>query len=172
MSEQTPKRVYILRGPSGAGKTTWTNQLSRDLGLQVTVCSADHFFERVEKNIAGPDGEMNDALVYDFDVKKLPEAHQRCMQAFLLALLEEHPVVVVDNTNERRWEYQNYELAARLAGYEIQIVDFIPRTIDEVRACAARNRHGVPLSVVATKAAAMERDTRATQVRIHMEPKR
>lgn len=161
------KKVYILRGPSGSGKTTWTKKLADKLAgetsetdVQVTVCSADHFFERqTDTSIMEGGGEQ---AVYEFNISKLPEAHQRCMEAFLRALANGDSVIVVDNTNERRWEYTNYELAARIAGYEVEIVEFVAETVEQIRACVSRNTHGVPLSVIATKAVSMESDTRAT----------
>ena len=166
-------KVYILRGPSGSGKTTWTKKLAdklagetSDADVQVTVCSADHFFERHNPDMV--DGKVleDTGREYQFDVSKLPEAHQRCFNAFLRALGNSDSVIVVDNTNERRWEYMNYELVAKLFDYEVEIVEFAVLTVDQIRACAARSTHGVPLSVIATKAVAMEPDTRATLVRM------
>ena len=153
----TDKKVYILRGPSGCGKSSWTQKLREDLGansltpeVKVTTVSADFFFTR--------GGE------YDFDVKKLPEAHQWCLNQFLLALREEIPVIVVDNTNERKWEYENFILAAELAGYEVEIMEWAVTTISHMRACAERNKHNVPLALIAKKAASIEEDPRATRV--------
>jgi len=157
------KQVKILRGPSGAGKSTWTRQLADKLGVQVMVCSADHFFERRNEGLLKRDG-VDYGTDYNFDPTKLPEAHAQCFNSFLRALANGDPVIVVDNTNERRWEYMNYELAAKIAGYEVEIVEFVVRTVEEIVACAKRNSHGVPLSVIATKAASMEPDTRATKV--------
>jgi len=161
------KQVKILRGPSGSGKTTWTKKLADKLakdGIGVTVVSADHFFESTETSMG--DVGVHEHPVYNFDVTKLPEAHQYSLNAFLRALLEEHPVIVVDNTNERRWEYMNYEMAAKLAGYEIEIVEFVCETIGDVRTCARRSAHRVPLAVTAKKAVFMEEDRRATRIPI------
>ena len=162
------KRVYILRGPSGVGKTTWTERLPDELkketgeDVQVTVCSADHFFEGTEATVS--DTGVHEHPVYNFDISKLPQAHSQCMNSFLRALKNENAVIVVDNTNERRWEYMNYELAARIAGYHVVVVEFVIETLEQLREIAARSRHGVPLSVIATKAASMEPDERAIRV--------
>lgn len=164
------KKVYILRGPSGVGKTTWAKKLADnwsgdtdDTDVQVTIVSADHFFEKRVPEVEFVDGgRMVDA--YDFDLTKLPEAHQCCMNGFLRALLEEHPVIVVDNTNQHLWEYMNYEIAAKLAGYEVEIIEFMVKTVDQIRRLANRSVHGVPANVIAHKAVFMQEDTRATRI--------
>ncbi len=151
------KKVYILRGPSGAGKTTWVKKIE----AQVTVCSADHFFEEQITPLEHVDGVR---IGYNWDVAKLPEAHAACMTAFLQALMEGHPVIAVDNTNSRKWMYHSYELAARLAGYEVEIIEVMPVTVDEMRLCAERTAHKVPSSVIASMVMDFEPDSRATKV--------
>ena len=145
------KKVIILRGPSGVGKSTYISAELSD--HQVTVVSADHFFERTDRDTR--------LKIYDFDVTKLPEAHASCLQAFLRALMLGHEVIVVDNTNIRRWMYTNYELAAAMAGYEVNIVEILPETIEELVLCAKRNRHGTPAPVVAKMVMDFEHDARA-----------
>jgi predicted kinase len=140
------KEVVIMRGIPGAGKGHYVKALIADSNLpdgrshQLTVCSADHFF----------------GLDYNFDPTKLPEAHASCMSAFLQAILEEHEMVVVDNTNIKQWMYEAYEKVARLAGYNVEIVEVMPETIEELRKCAERNTHRVPVDVVARMAMEFE----------------
>ena len=100
--------------------------------------------------------------VYDFDPAKLPQAHSQCMEAWLGALLKGYDLIVLDNTCIQRWEYRPYELAARLARYDVEIVEISPKTVDEIRLCAQRNRHRVPLIAVARQAVEFEHDERAT----------
>ena len=151
------KKVTIMRGLSGAGKSTLISRELIKVGEQAAVCSADKFFER-----PGVIGTEEYPTVYEFDVSKLPEAHAWCMNQFLQALMQGAEHVIVDNTNSRRWEYKNYELAARLAGYEVHIVEIVPQTVEALRVCAERNKHGVPASVIASMAMRWEPDTRAT----------
>jgi hypothetical protein len=75
--------------------------------------------------------------------------------------MQGHEVIVVDNTNIRRWMYANYELAARLADYEVQIVEIMPETIEDLTVCSNRNRHRVPAAVVAKMVMDFEHDARA-----------
>ncbi|OGC82082.1 MAG: hypothetical protein A2V81_02940 [Candidatus Abawacabacteria bacterium RBG_16_42_10] len=100
-------RVTILRGISGAGKTTWV----KDHVADAVVVSADHHFTI--------DGE------YKFDRSKLQENHNKCFKKFLEAILKSELWIIVDNTNIETWEYAPYVLAARAYDYEVELITFI-----------------------------------------------
>ena len=100
-------KVTILRGISGAGKTTWTKANA----ASATIVSADHYFMK--------DGE------YRFDVQKLQENHNRCFRDFMDAILKQESWIVVDNTNISTWEYSPYVLAAESYGYEVELLTFL-----------------------------------------------
>ena len=140
------KKVLILRGPSGSGKSTYAKTLKG-----AKICSADDFF-------GGSDG-----YVRDFDVTLLPQAHALCMKRFLACLIDEHPLVVVDNMHTETWEWINYYNAATLAGYTVEVVEFMPKTIEELKIIAKRNKHFVPAGVVAQKAMMFQPFAGATQ---------
>jgi hypothetical protein len=89
---------------------------------------------------------------YKFDPTKLVEYHQLCLKKFLTLLKKGHPQIVVDNTNTHRWEYMNYKLAAELAGYEVEIIEFIAETVEQIKVCIARNSHGTPADIIARHA--------------------
>jgi predicted kinase len=128
-------KVIILRGPSGSGKTSYQKKYHNEHW----ICSADDYFYDLQTN------------EYEFDPSKLPLAHNRCMGVFLEGLKQKAPVIVVDNTNIQRWEWENYRLIADLMGYEVEIIEFMPTTISDIKVIAARNAHGVPLSVIASQ---------------------
>ena len=130
------RKVIVLSGPSGSGKTTWARKNHPD----AVVCSADHFF------IDEDTGE------YHFDPSKIAIAHSECMQAFLMNLQRDDGVIVVDNTNIRHWERQNYITAAKNAGWEVEQEFFNVKSVEAIRMCAKRNSHGVPTDVVARMA--------------------
>ena len=100
-------RITILRGISGAGKTTWVKANAQD----AVVVSADHFFE--------VDGK------YLFDPTKLQENHQKCFRAFMDAVLAQKPSIVVDNTNLSAWEFAPYVIAAEAYGYTVEILTLV-----------------------------------------------
>jgi hypothetical protein len=126
--------------------------------LYIVRGSADDFFMRPGTV------EMGGLGVYDFDVRKLPEAHADCMGKVIQAMTLERECIVVDNTHTRRWEYDNYVLLGQLAGYKVEIIEIVPQTVDEMRLCASRNSHGVPDSTVASMVARFEPDARAIRV--------
>lgn len=139
--------VVILRGIPGSGKTTYVKSKFRT----AVVCSADSFFETV------PGG---------FDSSSLPLAHAKCLGKFVDALQDKKPVIVVDNTNVSKWEYENYEKIARLAGYEVEIYEMHCKSDSTAGKCADRNRHGVPVSKVIEMYSRFEKDPRAVLVPI------
>jgi len=105
------------------------------------VCSADKFFELKGK--------------YEFDRKRLSEAHQHSLRMFLGELHTQRSNcwecggsdvdnLVVDNTNTTMDEMTPYLAAAAAYNYTIEVV-----TLDTPPEVAhARNVHGVPLETV------------------------
>lgn len=140
--------VHILIGPSGSGKSTWAKAFcEHKVGCAIYVCSADRFhMVQVEE-----DGYVRE--VYKFDPSKAAMAHSQCMNEFLKAIASpdiDH--VIVDNTNISLWERQNYIQAAFNAGCQLEFEIWLVNTIDEIKLCAKRNVHGVPLGVIADMA--------------------
>ncbi len=111
------KRVILLRGAPGSGKSTYVKKNFPD----AFVCSADHYFER--------------SGVYEFDPTKLGFAHGYCKHNFLQALIEGEPVVIVDNTNLRRREFAYYAKTAKEYGYKVY---------QKILRGEYANTHGVP----------------------------
>jgi hypothetical protein len=138
---ETNKKVVIVRGISGSGKSHYASSLAA-----TGVVSADNFF-------VGEDG------VYRFDPSKLPLAHAECMLQFIELMREPpthrlvqftelmreprtHRLVVVDNTNTTVAEIAPYMAVAAAYGWHAEI----HHVHCDVRVAAARNRHGVPLA--------------------------
>lgn len=154
------KRVMIVRGLPGSGKSRWAEKYILDSPSSAVICSADSFFNKRE-SVGQLDGKPMYFSEYKFDPTKLSIAHSECFKGFLNAIMEGCETIVVDNTNIRRWEYQNYELAARVGGYVVDIIEFRATTIDEVKVCIGRNTHNVPSNIIAQMAIDFEIDTRA-----------
>jgi len=130
------KKVIILRGHSGSGKSTYIKRKLSD----AVVCSADSFF--VDKKSGD----------YNFNPKLLGVAHGACRKKFERALKASEPLVVVDNTNTRHREYKDYLKLAKQYGYQVEFV----RMDTPVDVAADRNTHGVPLAAVERMAARMD----------------
>lgn len=136
-------KAYILQGPSGSGKSTLAKELTKD-ALNPHICSADNFFMRNGK--------------YEFNAKLLGQAHAWCRGNFHAALCLKADVIVVDNTNTQRREYQPYLDIAMDAGYDVELVKVGKLDEDNLKVYANRNKHGVPLDVIRKQAARIARD--------------
>lgn len=102
--------MYILRGHSGSGKSTWARSLAaRD--PNVVICSADDFF-------VGEDGQ------YVFDGDKIGEAHSACRNKAFDAVEARLPVVI-DNTNYHPNQFAYYSRLAFYRGYQAVVVNFL-----------------------------------------------
>ena len=125
------RKVVILCGCSGAGKTTYVH--SNNL-VDYFVCSADHYF-------VGVDGK------YNFDANKLADAHAFCLKSYTerLAFYGNRSVkIVVDNTNTTIAEVAPYAALALAYGCELEIVIFNTHW----KEATERNKHGTPIDVV------------------------
>jgi len=128
--------LFLVRGISGAGKSSLTNQ------LHVVVYEADQYF-MVE-------GE------YKFDPSKLGQAHQNC-QDKTRESLKNGVSVAVSNTFTQRWEMEPYIQMAKEYGVRLTVVDlFDGGQTNEV--LAERNQHGVPVEVIAKMRERYEHD--------------
>jgi predicted kinase len=150
------KTVVIVRGPSGSGKSTYVKEEFGTLPSIRTVVSADDFFMVdgmvPDTSMVVPEGGqplLVPGRIYEFDPTKLGQAHADCFRRFLMALEAGSRMIIVDNTNIHEWEYMNYVTAAKIAGFAVEIVEFRPETVTEIRTCIARNVHRVPAPVVA-----------------------
>lgn len=94
-------RIVVMRGMTGAGKSTLTKRLFKD----ALVCSADDFFP---------------AGVYD--PRRLDEAHDYCYNRFQAGLKAKTQTIVVDNTNLKSRDYEPYVLDA--LDHEAQDITF------------------------------------------------
>jgi len=139
--------VNLLRGPSGSGKSTYIkNKWPKAPNDSALIFSTDSYFlvhppENDEiAELAGP--------TYRFDASKLREAHSACLCDFVLALHNKVPLIIVDNTFIRLWEIEPYIKIAQLAKAQITVYEFVPDTVAEIRLCADRNIHNVPIDII------------------------
>lgn len=120
--------AYIMRGIPGSGKSTIANLLAGEKGI---VCSTDFFFTE-------EDGS------YNFDPAKLAMYHKLNLFFFHLALANNVPIVVCDNTNIRHVDYKKYVEIAREFNYIIKIVPVGVSLETAVKWC----RHNVPRETI------------------------
>ena len=120
------KKLYIVRGLPGSGKSTFAEAL---VGSDFLVCEADKYFM--------VDGE------YKFDATKLKQAHEYCrnlVETYMKDSLvndQFYREIAVSNTFTQEWEMQAYFDLAEKYGYMVFTV------IVENRHGGV-NQHGVP----------------------------
>jgi predicted kinase len=124
------KKLYIVRGVPGSGKSTFALNL---VGSDFLVCEADKYFM--------VDGE------YKFDGSKLKEAHESCrtlVETYMKDSLmndQFYREIAVSNTFTQEWEMQPYFDLAKQYGYVVFTV------IVENRH-GGSNQHGVPAEAI------------------------
>lgn len=138
------KQVFILRGLPGSGKSYYAQNLADELATadesQYLICSTDDYF-------------LNEQGEYHFDKFKLPQYHNLNLARFIQALAQDIPLVIVDNTNIKKWEFVAYTQAAVALGYQVKEV-----IVGEVKdksmqhLYAKRNSHNVPLITISKMA--------------------
>jgi len=124
------KKLYIVRGVPGSGKSTFALNL---VGSDFLVCEADKYFM--------VDGE------YKFDGSKLKEAHESCrtlVETYMKDSLvndQFYREIAVSNTFTQEWEMQPYFDLAEKYGYMVFSI------IVENRH-GGSNQHGVPAEAI------------------------
>lgn len=126
------KRVIVMRGHSGSGKSTY----HKNNYPGAFVVSADFFHINPQTG------------AYEWKAENQDKAHAACLRNYTEALLRNEPVVVVDNTNTQIHEIAPYCALARAYGYDLLIV-VMTTPVEE---SAARNAHGVPYATVKAQA--------------------
>ena len=127
------KTMYIVRGLPGSGKTTLARRIAEK------VFAADDFFYELGGG------------TYDFDPKRLGEAHAACQVNTEAALMSAIESVAVANTFTQSWEAEPYYKMAEKHGYSVFVIE-----------CQSDfgNVHDVPPEAIEKMAARWERKLR------------
>ena len=125
---RSSQTMFVMRGVSGSGKSTIARAL-KNLYQSAVLCSADDYF------MMG--GE------YKFRSDDLGSAHRYCQEKAEEAVRNQVNVIIIDNTNVKRWEMKFYMDLARHNFYHLVIVQ--PKTAwrDDPKVLSSRNNHNV-----------------------------
>jgi hypothetical protein len=113
--------LYLIRGVPGSGKSTFAWQLFKSRLVQRMYEADDYFISAGE---------------YQFDPRKLEDAHNQCKRNTWLALYEGMSVAV-SNTSCAEWEVETYATIARET--EANFVSIIVENRHD-----GKNIHGCP----------------------------
>ncbi len=134
------KKMFIIRGLPGAGKSTKTNEILTAYNrIDYKVCSADHYFNR-------PDG------TYDWNPRLLKQAHFWCYNNAKEACEDRVEMIIIDNTNIKRRDFQSYLDLAQEFKYEVEEIVVGKFDEESCRVYAERNIHGCPLETILKRA--------------------
>lgn len=104
------KKLIIIRGVSGSGKSTFAKTLAEAFkaqGLRAFKCEADDYFYESEDSD------------YKFDPTKLQLAHEWCQDCVEIAMEGGVEVVILSNTSTANWELEPYLKMAENFGYTV-----------------------------------------------------
>jgi predicted kinase len=146
------KKVLIMRGLPGMGKTTKVKSILES-NPNAKVVSADFFFG----------GDNTEEYKKNFDVNLLKDAHNACFEEFLKHLKNNVSLIIVDNTNINKIQYEKYVISCQSYGYEFEFVypdnqlakevlylikqkeELLNQVRVKISELYDRNLHGVPL---------------------------
>lgn len=119
------KCLYLIRGVSGSGKTTFASELTLELGLAHNLDNnTSTALEDVVYNsilMAAADDHRYQDGAYDHDSISTPEAHSRC-QALVKKQLRLNKFAVVHNTFTTEWEIEPYRVMAKEENAQLIII--------------------------------------------------
>jgi predicted kinase len=117
--------LYLIRGVSGAGKSTFANQL-KQYNMVHVVLEADKWFE--------------DEGAYNFNPEELHDAHASCVDRAIM-YLNSGSSVAVSNTSTREKDVKKYQEIATECG-----ANFVSIIIENRN--ATKSVHNVPDEVL------------------------
>jgi predicted kinase len=120
------KKLYIVRGVPGSGKSTFAKSLVGD---------KDYCHKEADMYFIDRDGN------YKFEPSKIKDAHAWCKEEIEFAMKYEHSPVVVSNTFTQEWEMDAYYELAKQYGYMVFSI-IVENRHD------GNNQHNVPAETI------------------------
>lgn len=146
------RKVIIMRGLPGAGKSRWTHRFSIENKTSVCVVSADTY--HYVPQLPNADGTLVPPK-YEYKAENGHKAHLHCFVDFMQALKEGWEIIIVDNTNISAWEIAPYYRLAEVHGIEVEIILMNCPTLLSI----GRNIHNVPEETIKKMAYRLENES-------------
>lgn len=127
-------KLIILRGLPGSGKTALATELiKKNKGYGYVFSTNDYFIE---------DGQ------FKYDPRKVKDAHVWNVSRAVEAMGKGRELVIINNTNVRKWEAKPYVIAAINNGYSIQFIEPDTEWKFDPNELTNRDTHNVPIEVI------------------------
>jgi NEDD4-binding protein 2 len=136
-----------MRGAPGSGKS----YKAKTLVKSGVIFSTDDFFY--------VDG------IYQFDLSKIQEYHQKNQKRTEDAMKQGISPIVVDNTNTTAWEMKRYVNLADQYGYKISLETPDTEWAWNSEELAKRNTHGVPKDTIDRMLARFQHEISLDEIR-------
>jgi predicted kinase len=136
--------VFVLRGIPAVGKTKLAEFLHKNF------CPSDALDERGKKAVILSTDDFflqNNSREYIFDKTKIQEAHQWNFERFKKEIEEQTPLIIIDNTNIKRYHFYHYVDWAQRHDYRVTILT-IPHNDVSDRELAERSIHGADRGLI------------------------
>jgi len=150
LTESEGKMLYIMRGPSGTGKSSTVMRLIKDGGA---TFSTDDYFSKDKE-------EYTSQMTRARKLELMPFYHQLNQDRVMKAMQQGISPIVVDNTNITKWAMKPYVDLGLQHKYEIRFVEpqspqwekikkmLYFKDPEKMKAAAAElsglNQHGIP----------------------------
>ncbi|CAH1101192.1 unnamed protein product [Psylliodes chrysocephalus] len=130
------KVLILMRGLPGSGKSTLAKKILEhtigfDMNYHLHILSTDDYFCQNSQN------------VYQYDVRKLDEAHNWNQKRAFQAMSRGFSPVIIDNTNVQMWEMKSYATMAIDYGYLLYIIEPDTHWCFNDKELFKRNTHGI-----------------------------
>lgn len=106
INKRKRKELFLIRGVSGSGKTTFVESVKRQFDI---TASADDFM-------------INENGDYVFDASRLGECHQKCIDVVKNGMVNMKSRIFVHNTLTTDWEMEPYFKLAAKFGYLVHSI--------------------------------------------------
>jgi tRNA uridine 5-carbamoylmethylation protein Kti12 len=155
------KRIIIMRGPPGAGKTTLANKIQvavsereayRLTHYRCGIASMDHF-----RYVMG-------AGQYRYEKEMNSKCAAVCFGEFLMMVNEGYDWIIIDNTNIYLKSYADYIRANKVMKYGYTIQQCVVTA--DINLCVHRNTHNVPRASIEGMLVDFQKDPSLTHLNL------
>lgn len=130
-----PKRLVLMQGIPGSGKTTVANTLLNSF-LEANFSVS---YDWTGKKLSTDDYREQECGHYVHDISKNASHHAMTQRACVDEMLAQTNLIIIDNTNIEKWQAAPYLALASMYDYEVQVISVQCSVADAKQRNAARD---------------------------------